>query len=297
MDYERIYREFIADRRAREVGLTGYTEKHHILPRSLGGGNEPENLIRLTAGDHFFAHLLLAKAHGGKLWYALNALMAGHHIGERKADRAFTIRARRYYEQTRAGFAAAHSARMKGVFAGDKHPMYGKPCSPIALEKLKARIAAGDNPMQRPEVRAKVSAALLGRIITPQARAMISAAKMGVKLSDATRAKMSASKMGKSLAPETIAKLVAANRGKKRTPEQVKAMRERLTGRKLSPEHAAKCAAKLKNASRFRGRSHSEDTRARMAAVNEAKKVYSARHGCSPKYVSIPMMRQAGIDI
>ena len=71
MNYERIYKEFIADRRSKEAGLTGYTEKHHILPRSLKGSDEPENLIRLTPSDHYFAHLLLAKIHGGTQWSAL----------------------------------------------------------------------------------------------------------------------------------------------------------------------------------------------------------------------------------
>ena len=36
-----------------------YTEKHHIIPRSLGGSNKKENLVRLTAREHFIAHLLL----------------------------------------------------------------------------------------------------------------------------------------------------------------------------------------------------------------------------------------------
>jgi len=71
MNYERIYSEFIADRRSKESALTGYTEKHHILPRSLGGTDEPSNLIRLTPADHYFAHECLARAHGGKMWAAL----------------------------------------------------------------------------------------------------------------------------------------------------------------------------------------------------------------------------------
>lgn len=79
MDYKRIYSEFIADRKGKPKP-EGYTERHHILPRSLGGGNEPENLIDLTAEDHFFAHLLLAKIHGGRMWAPI-ALMIG---GQRK---------------------------------------------------------------------------------------------------------------------------------------------------------------------------------------------------------------------
>jgi hypothetical protein len=297
MDYQRIYSEFIADRKRREASLIGYSEKHHILPRCLGGGDEPENLVRLTAGDHFFAHLLLAKAHGGRLWYALNALIAGKHIGDRKKDRAFTLRARRYYESIRVGFAKAHSKRMKGVHAGEAHPMYGKPCSPVALEKLRARIADGFNPMDSEETREKVRQAMLGRKMSPEWRAKISASRVGKPLSAATRAKMSRSHKGKTLPPETVAKAAAANRGKKRTPEQVAAMRARLTGRKLSPEHVAKLLPHLAKAARFKGKEHTPETKARMRAVNEAKRVYAKRHGCSAKTVSIPMMRAAGMDV
>lgn len=39
----------------------GYTEKHHIIPKSLGGSNEADNLIKLTAREHFICHLLLTK--------------------------------------------------------------------------------------------------------------------------------------------------------------------------------------------------------------------------------------------
>lgn len=72
MNYELIYQRFISDRRGRE--LAGYSERHHILPRCMGGGDEAENLIRLTPEDHYFAHLLLAYAYGGKNWVAVHAM-------------------------------------------------------------------------------------------------------------------------------------------------------------------------------------------------------------------------------
>lgn len=83
MDYRRIYSEFIADRRTKEAALVGYTERHHIGPKSLGGTEEPTNLIRLTAEDHFFAHLLLAKMHGGGMWTAVRRMRWGRIGGER----------------------------------------------------------------------------------------------------------------------------------------------------------------------------------------------------------------------
>jgi len=38
-----------------------YTEKHHIIPKSLGGDNSKDNLVKLTAKEHFICHLLLPK--------------------------------------------------------------------------------------------------------------------------------------------------------------------------------------------------------------------------------------------
>ena len=74
MDYARVYREFIADRKAKPKPQ-GYTERHHIIPLSLGGGNEAANLIDLTAEDHIFAHILLAKAHGGTMWAPVSIIL------------------------------------------------------------------------------------------------------------------------------------------------------------------------------------------------------------------------------
>lgn len=39
----------------------GYTEVHHIIPRSIGGSNHKNNLIRLLAKEHYICHLLLTK--------------------------------------------------------------------------------------------------------------------------------------------------------------------------------------------------------------------------------------------
>jgi hypothetical protein len=109
MDYERIYREFIADRRAREASLSGYTERHHVLPKSRGGTDAPANIIRLTAEDHFFAHLLLAKMHGGGMWIAVRRMRWGRVGGERP-----WVRGRYMYAVARRRQADHASASQKG---------------------------------------------------------------------------------------------------------------------------------------------------------------------------------------
>ncbi|HUG56614.1 MAG TPA: HNH endonuclease signature motif containing protein [Candidimonas sp.] len=80
MNYSKIYDDFIEDRRKKEFRLIEsgeYRERHHIVPRCLGGTDDPSNLITVTPEDHFFAHLLLAKMHGGKLWAPIAFMVGG----------------------------------------------------------------------------------------------------------------------------------------------------------------------------------------------------------------------------
>ena len=59
MDYEQIYSQLI--NRARTRTLIGYKERHHIIPRCIGGSDESSNLVELTAREHFIAHKLLCE--------------------------------------------------------------------------------------------------------------------------------------------------------------------------------------------------------------------------------------------
>jgi len=83
MDYERVYKQFIADRRLKEPELLAsgeYFEKHHVVPRSLGGGNGSENILALTAEDHLRGHLLLAQIHGGVQWLVIDFITGGREV-------------------------------------------------------------------------------------------------------------------------------------------------------------------------------------------------------------------------
>ena len=44
----------------------GYKEKHHIIPKSLGGTDDINNIIELTGRQHFIAHHLLWKSYQNK---------------------------------------------------------------------------------------------------------------------------------------------------------------------------------------------------------------------------------------
>lgn len=59
MNYQRHY-DLLIDR-ARNRIIDGYSERHHVIPRCLGGNNKKENLVRLTPEEHYLAHQLLIK--------------------------------------------------------------------------------------------------------------------------------------------------------------------------------------------------------------------------------------------
>lgn len=63
MDYKKHYNLLIE--RARNRILNGYTEKHHIIPRCVGGDDSLRNLVQLTAEEHYIAHQLLVKIYSG----------------------------------------------------------------------------------------------------------------------------------------------------------------------------------------------------------------------------------------
>lgn len=73
MDYTRIYHNIIQNR-LKKGPPSGYSERHHIIPRSMGGSDESYNLISLTAKEHFICHLLLSRMYqfGTPEWKKMN---------------------------------------------------------------------------------------------------------------------------------------------------------------------------------------------------------------------------------
>lgn len=86
--YHKWYHQIVEHRKANIA--EGYTEKHHIILRSLGGTDDPNNLVILTAREHFICHRLLTKMITGsdriKMLRALNAFS----IGSKKNPRRLT---------------------------------------------------------------------------------------------------------------------------------------------------------------------------------------------------------------
>lgn len=175
--YTLIYFKIINQARART--LTGYKERHHIIPRSLGGNNESENLIDLTGREHYLLHWLLIKMTDGtnrsKMLYAFWRM---------NTNRKYRITSRTY-DMIKKENAKSHSERM----SGKNNPFYGKKHTPEMHERLlkmrklqkwtterkenwRGRTVGENNPMfgkiHSPESRAKISKAATGRVLSQE---------------------------------------------------------------------------------------------------------------------------------
>ena len=108
MDYSRIYNQLISKRQNIPPPENVYCEKHHIIPKCLKGTDDKSNIVRLTAREHYIAHLLLAKIHKNKGLDKAVALMS---------RQISTIKFKfgsRLYQKSREEFAKKRQQFMKG---------------------------------------------------------------------------------------------------------------------------------------------------------------------------------------
>lgn len=194
MNYQKVYDDLIAKCQKRQF-VDGYKERHHITPKSLGGSNDSSNLVDLTAREHFIAHFLLAKIHGGTQWHAISRM---------RGNDDFYINSR-LYEVARKEIAKSTSKRFKGVAKSEEtktkmsvsaRQYHGTDLKPVKIKRGEEGYVSPIKGVPRP---------------TPWRIGVIPANK-GVSPSDETRAKMSAAGKGRKQTPEQIAKRVAARR-------------------------------------------------------------------------------------
>lgn len=112
MNYQKIYDSIINYRIDNQP--EGYNEKHHIIPRSFGGTDDVENLVRLTPREHFICHWLLTKIHQtGRLHHkAIHAfaMMMWRHGKKQERYRCSS----RTYEYLKIQYSKVLSKSQKG---------------------------------------------------------------------------------------------------------------------------------------------------------------------------------------
>lgn len=139
MNYRKHYNSLIVRARDREEeGLLteDYYEKHHVLPRCLGGSDKTSNLVKLTPEEHYVAHQLLVKMHPEHSGLVFAALRMTHHSsGRRINNKAYGWLRKKY------------SNVMKGK-TGNRNSSYGRswyhdPATFISGKFLKEDIPEG----------------------------------------------------------------------------------------------------------------------------------------------------------
>jgi len=136
--YTKWYSDLVAvakERNWSKQSAPCYTESHHVIPRSLGGDNSKDNLVRITAREHFLMHLLLTKMCVGK---DKHKMISGAHMmtfsKTSTQERNFTSR---QFETVRKLFS--EHQKVNSLFARDNPKwMTGKTHSEETRAKIKA---------------------------------------------------------------------------------------------------------------------------------------------------------------
>lgn len=158
MNYINVYNNIIDKAKKRQID--GYLETHHIIPKCLGGSDTKDNLVKLTAREHYVCHWLLAKHYNVKpLWYAFSMMC----VESKRHQRSLEFNSRHY---ERAKIARSYAA------SGEGNPMFGKPSAcKFHTEETKEKIRQSKlgkkrTPFTRPspteETRHKMSLAKKG---------------------------------------------------------------------------------------------------------------------------------------
>jgi len=103
-----------AESKNRRKGEGIYYENHHKIPKCVGGEDTKDNMVLLTAKEHFIAHHLLSKMFYGRerhnLIYAFDMMCrVKSDLQERDYNITSTV-----YENIRREFSRVHSERMIG---------------------------------------------------------------------------------------------------------------------------------------------------------------------------------------
>jgi hypothetical protein len=204
MDYNKIHNQIIerAISKNRKRGRDCYYEEHHIKPKCMGGTNKKDNLVLLTAREHFIVHKILPIIYPQ---YRKQLSLALHRMTfstTDKMERNYRIGAREF-ESLRKEIGESLSGD-NNPFAGRQHTVETKESIGI---KAKKRLSKPEN---HP---------LYGKPCSEERKEKIRIANTGKKTSKETRKKLSEQRSGKPKSKEHVINQANAHRGKKRSEE------------------------------------------------------------------------------
>lgn len=186
-----------------------YCEKHHIIPKSLGGSNKKENIVYLSAKDHFLCHKLLVNFTAGndnqKMWNALWRMMNKQSYSQQR-DYTFT---EEEYEEARINHSKIQSQRM----SGKNNPFYGKKHTDDTKKKMSKN------------KKGKSYEEIFGDEYASIMREKRRIETTGKKRSASTKEKIRQNKLGKLRDPELMKAIGLKLRGRKQSLETLEKQR------------------------------------------------------------------------
>lgn len=130
MNYSKIHNA-IMNKALTRSNLSGYFEKHHIVPKCLGGLDTKDNIVKLTAKEHYIIHRILTRI------YPTNKKIA--YAFWRMCNNGAKLASTRAYEEGRKRVSELVAAR-KGLFRGRRHSEEMKRLISESIKKTKATI-------------------------------------------------------------------------------------------------------------------------------------------------------------
>lgn len=205
VDYAMHYDRLIS--RARSRQLDCYVERHHVIPKCMGGDNNRDNLVSLTPEEHYVAHQLLVKINPGnrKLVYAAWGMTHGKSRSNKKYGWL-----RRKRSDAQKGVKNSEETRRK-ISESNK----GRILSPANREKLHASRKGAKNSIEHNK---QVSEALRGKPKTEEHKKALSVARLQMEYSPELREKLAANR-GKKMNDNQRAALIKANKGRPQTED------------------------------------------------------------------------------
>jgi hypothetical protein len=138
MNYLKVYCNLIRKAENR-IPPEGYTEKHHIFPKSIYGNND--RVVALTAREHYVSHALLEKICIRRYGLKHNKTRKMNHAHNMMGSRG-NYKNSRLYESARVrkslmGFSEEHRRKLSIAGSGENHWFYGKKHSLETIEKMR----------------------------------------------------------------------------------------------------------------------------------------------------------------
>jgi hypothetical protein len=133
-----------------------FIEKHHIIPKSLGGNNSPENIVKTSPRIHFILHKLLTKMFAlpnkkMKMNYALWRMMNPQN---KNHQRLYKVNAKTY--ESMKLLIKNQMSKNNPMKCRHRRERLSKN-NPMHRPEVKAMFSGKNSHMHRPEVKAKFS--------------------------------------------------------------------------------------------------------------------------------------------